>query len=86
MSKRNRPHTLKVIQGGQVVSIPRYCKATDKVTYPDRIAADLQLEHIQLRARRTIRSENRSYECNHCSGWHLTSQDQRTQPRFGHSA
>lgn len=86
MSKRNRPHTLKVIRGGRVEHLPRFCKTTEKVTYPDRIAADLQLEHIQLRARRTIHDESRSYECNHCRGWHLTSQEQRTQPRFGHSA
>lgn len=65
MSKR-RPHTRAL------------CRVTGKVKFRDRVEADLRLEHIQLRARRTIHDEKRSYRCNHCGSWHLTSEDLKT--------
>lgn len=75
MSKRNRhSHT-------------DACIKTNKVRFQDRIAAELTLEHIQLRARRTIHNEKRSYPCEFCHGWHLTSREGSTPSRqIAHSA
>jgi hypothetical protein len=38
------------------------------------------LEHIQLRSRREIHDEKRAHRCEFGFGWHLTSEEQRTQP------
>jgi hypothetical protein len=87
MSKRNRPRNIKLLTDDGVEYLPTWCREARRKTYRDRIAADLQLEHIQLKARRTIHDEKRSYPCLFCRGWHLTSEDQRTEnPRLPHSA
>lgn len=76
MSKRSRrSHT------------PAICAKTRKVKFHDRIHAELTLENIQLRARRTIHDEKRSYYCEFCHGYHLTSEELRTPARgIAHSA
>jgi hypothetical protein len=64
-----------------------FCKKANKVILPDRIAAELLLEHIRTNARRTIHEEKRSYPCLFGNHWHLTSEAQRTEnPRLPHSA
>lgn len=70
----------------RTVSRARHHCPTSKVFYPDDIAATLALEKVQLRARREIHFENRTYKCNLCKGWHLTSHEQYTVPRIAHSA
>lgn len=62
------------------------CQSTGKPIYRDRIAAELSLEKIQRFARRTVHSEKRSYECEFCHRWHLTSQDADPGRRFARSA
>ena len=50
---------------------------TGKRRYPDRTAARTALAVINRRAGER-RRENRTYRCNTCNGWHLTS---RNNPR-----
>jgi hypothetical protein len=73
MSKRSHSHT------GPNMTNSAKCKKTGKTRYIDRIRADLVLENIQLRSRREIRDEKRSYRCSFCGGYHLTSQDRLTE-------
>lgn len=76
MSK-NRSHT----DGRNV------CRVTGKAMLVDWISAELALEAIQLRARRTIHSESRYYDCKFCGAIHLTSQEQLTEVQgMKHSA
>jgi len=49
------------------------CKATGKVAFRDEDDADAALEARKDGAR----GETRAYPCDHCGGWHLTSQDWR---------
>lgn len=62
------------------------CRTTGKPIYRDRIAADLSLEKIQRFARRTTHFEKRSYQCEFCHLWHLTSQDADPGRRLARSA
>lgn len=55
----------------------KLCPKHGKKILQDRIAAELLLEHIQLRSRREIRDEKRTHECEFGFGWHLTSEDSR---------
>lgn len=64
---RNRTHTTG------------FCKKANKLILADRIAADLMLEYIQLRSRRTIYNVKRSYECPFGNHWHLTAEEPRTE-------
>jgi hypothetical protein len=52
------------------------CGATGKLWYRDRIAAEFHLARIQRHADESNREKLpvRSYRCNKCTGWHLTSQ------------
>lgn len=57
-----------------------YCKKTYKTRFPDVIAAKMALATI-TRDGRDINSSGkvprRSYRCEFCSGYHLTSQSKR---------
>ena len=52
-----------------------YCPS-GKHAYRDRIAADLALAGVR-RTGSGSHDEQRSYPCNLCRGWHLTSQPKR---------
>lgn len=60
------------------------CLKTGKDRYPDKLECDLAIADIQRsnnhHRRRKYRDEpSRSYECNFCSSWHMTSQPEREQ-------
>jgi len=66
---------------------PKLCPKHGKKILPDRIAAELLLEHVQLRSRREIHDEKRTHRCEFGFGWHLTSEEARdTVPGYRHSA
>lgn len=65
----------------------RLCPKHGKKILPDRISAELLLEHIQLHSRREIHNEKRVHPCNFGFGWHLTSEDAHDNvPGYRHSA
>jgi hypothetical protein len=54
------------------------CAATNKVRFPDHRAAVVALQQAAVRRQwqgddESRRRECRSYHCNACKGWHLTS-------------
>lgn len=62
----------------------RLCPKHGKKILRDRVEAELLLEQIQLRSRREIHDEKRSHLCEFGFGWHLTSEEAKTEYR--HSA
>lgn len=59
----------------------RLCPKHGKKILRDRVAAELLLEHIQLRSRREIHNEVRTHQCEFGFGWHLTSEESRHATR-----
>lgn len=61
----------------------RHCTAADKKSYPSELEANLQMATIAFmqnskHAKRGFREEPcRSYRCEFCHEWHLTSQPKR---------
>jgi hypothetical protein len=58
----------------------QHCDVADKVRYKDHRMATDYLHHIKAKAAKemaehgfTNHNEKRSYKCNSCKGWHLTS-------------
>ena len=51
----------------------------DKQRYESKVDAETALAHIQIKYWQGAvrRREQRAYECPHCGGWHLTSQQRR---------
>jgi hypothetical protein len=65
----------------------KLCPKHGKKIFTDWVSATLTLEEIQLRSRREIHNEVRSHPCEFGYGWHLTSEEQRTEvPGIRHSA
>lgn len=64
----------------------RKCLRTGKPMFPNKLEADLAIADTQRsnshHRRRKFRDEpTRSYECEFCHSWHLTSQAERTGNR-----
>lgn len=57
----------------------RYCFKAGKKILVDWVQAELTLEAIQLRSRREIHGETRTYKCKFGDHYHLTSEEQRTE-------
>lgn len=80
----SRPHNSKrhtrfiAVRGGR-------CHKTGKDRYRDRVEAELALADVVWNIRRSLVEPKRSYHCNFCNGYHLTSQDKRTE-EIAHSA
>lgn len=65
----------------------RYCPKAGKKILRDWVEAELTLEAIQLRSRREIHGEIRTYPCQFGDHYHLTSEEQRTEaPGIRYSA
>lgn len=64
----------------------KLCPRHGKKILADRIAAELRLEHIQLRSRREIHDEKRAHPCEFGNGWHLTSEEAHYVSDYSHSA
>lgn len=65
----------------------RLCPKDGKVILKDWVAAELLLQHIQKNSRREIHTEKRSYPCEFGYGWHLTSEESRSDVKpLPHSA
>lgn len=58
----------------------RDCTASAKNRYASKGEADDDLARIRERSTREV-VPVRSYRCDNCSFWHLTSQQQRIMPR-----
>lgn len=51
----------------------KLCFHTGKICYPTQTDANNELELISIRGP-VWRAECRSYQCQHCGDWHLTSE------------
>jgi uncharacterized protein (DUF3820 family) len=66
---------IKARQSGELPT-PRIELACKKLAYPTRKAARIALKDIRVKAERSEQKHKipiRPYECDRCSGWHLTS-------------
>ena len=50
-----------------------------KTRYRDQLAAQIALARIARHDERRATAPFRAYPCPHCHGWHLTSQEQKTE-------
>lgn len=55
-----------------------FCQATKKVRYPDSLSAKMALSTLRRVSDRE-RVPSREYSCQHCKGWHLTSQPKKNK-------
>lgn len=58
------------------------CTRNQKPRFPNKLECDLAIAAIHLtnvhhRHRKSREEPTRSYECEFCSGWHMTSQPER---------
>jgi len=68
---------------------PAICRVTDKLAYTTHLAAENVLRNMvrskkwQRKAIRNGYFQHRAYYCEHCEGWHLTSQKRRSYENRG---
>lgn len=60
------------------------CSTTGKTKYPNRLEADLAIADIgravaHHRKNKNRETPTRSYRCEFCRSWHMTSQDKNQQ-------
>lgn len=59
------------------------CPVTNKRAYKDKLDADIAISQVQLKHKKhrtntqLVDEPVRSYLCNHCAYWHMTSQEKR---------
>lgn len=66
----------------------RICSYAQKAMFPNKLECDLAIMDIQSRARKhrkqKFREEpKRSYQCESCHQWHMTSQEKRSDETVG---
>jgi len=60
----------------------RTCRVTGKARWADELDAKIALASVHARdSSRRITAEQRSYRCQFCKGWHLTSKPLRPHPK-----
>lgn len=74
LGERTRDMARIWITGNQGGLFPR-CPVTEKYSFPSKMRAIQELQTTRNRGREEIRV----YNCTHCNGWHLTSQQKREQ-------
>ncbi|TFI30103.1 hypothetical protein E4P36_04965 [Streptomyces sp. 4R-3d] len=74
---RRRPAHAPAVQGDLRRGVVTAACPSGKRRYRDRVGAQLALAVIRRRGT-ARRRETRAYRCPACRGWHLTSQQQRT--------
>ena len=71
------PRARFVVVNGEVINVPKKCKRTDKELYIDKVQAELALLRVRSlpQTRRAYSVPIRTYKCEFCGYYHLTSQE-----------
>lgn len=82
MSRRHTSKRKRIGRGAGAADSRRWCEEAYKKRYPDKRAAERAKHYIQSNYRDSDRSiPVRTYECDQCRGWHLTSWEEPNGPQ-----